>query len=134
MTQQQEIESLLKGAGARQRIILLELWAEGYFHQDASGYWCRGVFQTRQAKNLVRQDDIPVQEQIDKLAPDVRRIEALSKQLQRVPAFYGGSGRRRLSELETKRDRIQSNLQRLSVDTAAYFKNDLGVSDKELQS
>lgn len=83
---------LLAGAGARQRLLLLELQSQAVIclNRD-TGFWERGGLASKYAKNLLLKSDKTIDEQIKNIEPFILRNEADAKRLNVKLSGYGRS-------------------------------------------
>lgn len=94
--------SITKGSGKRQQILLLELEKQGIISQHfESKLWMRGALACIKAKDLLLKTDKTIDEQINELEPIVLRLEY---EALKTNTILKGSARKRLNELKEKRN------------------------------
>jgi hypothetical protein len=93
--------SITKGSGKRQQILLLELEKQGIISQNfESKLWTRGALACIKAKDLLLKTDKTIDEQINELEPVVLRLE---EEARTINATLKGSARIRLDNLKNKK-------------------------------
>lgn len=96
--------TLIKGAGKRQKCLLLELEKQAIICQNKeNGLWMRGALCSRLAKDLLIPTDKTINEQIKDLEPYVLRLE---KEAERIGAKLNGYARQKLNKLYERKKEI----------------------------
>lgn len=96
--------ALTKGAGNRQKSILLELSDIGDICINMeTNLWMRGALTHKVAKNLLNENDKTIEEKISQIEPVVLRNE---KEAQRLGVKLSGIGRSKLNELYEWKKRV----------------------------
>ena len=100
----QHFIKLTKGAGKRQKRLLLELEQQAIICLNKeNGLWMRGALCCKLAKDLLLPNDKTIDEQIQELEPNVFRIE---KEAQRIGAILNGYARQKLNKLYEQKKEI----------------------------
>ena len=95
--------TLIKGAGKRQKCLLLNLEKQAVICQNKeNGLWMRGALSCRLAKDLLNQTDKTIDEQIKELEPSVLRLE---NEAERIGAKLSGYARQKLNKLYEQKKR-----------------------------
>jgi len=98
----QQFVSLTKGAGKRQKCLLIELQKQSIICLNReTGYWMRGALNCKLAKDLLLPTDKTIQEQINELEPYVLRLE---KEAEKLGVKITGSARKKLNDLYEKKN------------------------------
>ena len=96
--------TLTKGAGKRQKCLLLELEKQSIIcYNKEGGLWMRGALSCRLAKDLLLPTDKTIDEQIKELEPSVLRLE---REAERIGAKLNGYARQKLNKLYEQKKEI----------------------------